>query len=58
MIEKNISGGQTEATRSGVKDWTWQIEAIKEGIKEADKGKYATESQVKKTFKKWGVNEG
>jgi len=56
MIEKNISGGQTEATRPGVKDWTWQITAIKEAIKEADKGEFATKSQVKKTFNRWGVN--
>ena len=47
-----------EAIESYLEDQAWQIEAIKEGIKEADKGKFATERQVKKTFKKWGVNEG
>jgi predicted transcriptional regulator len=47
-----------EAIETYVEDQAWQIEVIKEGIKEADKGKFATESQVKKTFKKWGVNEG
>jgi RHH-type rel operon transcriptional repressor/antitoxin RelB len=47
-----------EAIANYVEDQAWQIEAIKEGIKEADKGKFATEKQVKKTFKKWGVNEG
>ena len=47
-----------EAIESYVEGQAWQIEAIKEGIKEADKGKFATERQVKKTFKKWGVNEG
>jgi RHH-type rel operon transcriptional repressor/antitoxin RelB len=47
-----------EAIETYVEDQTWQIEAIKEGIKEADKDKFATQSQVKKTFKKWGVNEG
>jgi RHH-type rel operon transcriptional repressor/antitoxin RelB len=46
-----------EAIESYVEDQAWQIEAIQEGIKEADKGKFATERQVKKTFKKWGVNE-
>jgi len=45
------------AIESYVEDQAWQIEAIEEGIKEADKGKFATERQVKKTFKKWGVNE-
>jgi predicted transcriptional regulator len=47
-----------EAIETYVEDQAWQIEAIKEGIKEADKGKFASEKQVKKTFKKWGVNEG
>jgi RHH-type rel operon transcriptional repressor/antitoxin RelB len=46
-----------EAIESYVEDQAWQIEAIEEGIKEADKGKFATERQVKKTFKKRGVNE-
>jgi len=47
-----------EAIETYVEDQAWQIEAIKEGIKEADKGKFATKSQVKKMFKKWGVNAG
>ena len=46
-----------EAIETYVEDQAWQIEAIKEGLKEADEGKFATASQVKKTFKKWGVNE-
>jgi RHH-type rel operon transcriptional repressor/antitoxin RelB len=46
-----------EAIEFYVEDQAWQIEAIQEGIKEADKGKFATERQVKNTFKKWGVNE-
>ena len=46
-----------EAIETYVEDQAWQIAAIEEGIKEADKGKFVTESQVKKTFKKWGVNE-
>jgi predicted transcriptional regulator len=47
-----------EAIETYVEDQTWQIEAIKEGIEEADKGKFATDKEVKKTFKKWGLNEG
>ncbi|MGD8303723.1 MAG: ribbon-helix-helix protein, CopG family, partial [Desulfobacterales bacterium] len=46
-----------EAIETYVEEQAWQIEAIQEGIKEADKGKFATKRQVKKTFKKWGVNE-
>ena len=47
-----------EAIETYVEEQAWQIEAIKEGIEEADKGKFATESQVKKAFKKWGLNAG
>ena len=46
-----------EAIESYVKDQAWQIEAIQEGVKQADKGNFATEGQVKKTLKRWGVNE-
>ena len=46
-----------EAIESYVEDQAWQIEAIQEGIKEADRGNFATDKEVKKTFKIWGVNE-
>ena len=45
-----------EAIESYVEDQAWQIAAIKEGIKEADSGKFATERQVRKMFKKWGLD--
>jgi predicted transcriptional regulator len=40
-----------------VKDQTWQIQAIQEGVREADIGNFATDKDVKKAFKKWGVNQ-
>ena len=46
-----------EAIETYVEDQAWQIGAIKEGIKEADRDKFATDREVSKTFKKWGVNE-
>ena len=46
-----------EAIEAYVNDQQWQIEAILEGIKEADGGKFATERQMKKTMAKWGVDE-
>jgi predicted transcriptional regulator len=46
-----------EAIETYVKDQAWQIEAIQEGIKDADRGKFATEKEVKKVLKKWGLNE-
>ena len=46
-----------EAIETYVEDQAWQIGAIKEGIREADRGEFATDKDVRKTFKKWGVNE-
>ncbi len=46
-----------EAIETYVKDQAWQIQAIQKGIKEADKDNFATDKEVKKAFKKWGVNE-
>jgi len=46
-----------EAIETYVKDQVWQIQAIQEGIKEAERGNFATDKEVKKAFKKWGVNE-
>jgi predicted transcriptional regulator len=46
-----------EAIETYVKDQAWQIKAIQEGIKEADRGNFATDEEVEKVFKKWGVNE-
>jgi predicted transcriptional regulator len=46
-----------EAIETYIKDQAWQIQAIQKGIKEADKGNFATDKEVKKAFKKWGVNE-
>jgi predicted transcriptional regulator len=45
-----------EAIEKYIDDQSWQIEAIQKGIKEADMGNFASESDVKQTFKKWGVN--
>ena len=46
-----------EAIETYVEDQAWQIGAIKEGIKEADSGKFATDRDVSKTVKKRGVND-
>jgi RHH-type rel operon transcriptional repressor/antitoxin RelB len=46
-----------EAIEAYVNDQQWQIEAIVEGIKEADEGKFATERQMKKALAKWGMDE-
>ena len=46
-----------EAIETYVEDQAWQIAAIEEGIREADRGEFAADQDVRKTFKKWGVNE-
>lgn len=45
-----------EAVRIFIEDQFWQIEAIEEGIRQADNGKFASEERVKSTFSKWGVD--
>jgi RHH-type transcriptional regulator, rel operon repressor / antitoxin RelB len=47
-----------EAIETYLRDQVWQIEAIEEGIKEANNGNFATEREVRKTLEKWGLNEG
>ncbi|MGD9053402.1 MAG: ribbon-helix-helix domain-containing protein [Desulfobacterales bacterium] len=46
-----------EAIEAYVEDQAWQIGAIKKGIEQAEKGEFAKEREVRRTFKKWGVNE-
>lgn len=33
----------------------WQVDAIKEGLEQADAGDFATEKDVHSAFAKWGV---
>ena len=34
----------------------WQINEIEAAVREADAGEFATDDEVKDTFKRWGVN--
>ena len=45
-----------EAVREFVEINEWQIEEIKDGIKEADANDFASNQEVQAVFKKWGVN--
>lgn len=47
-----------EALRDFVELNEWQIQEIKEAIKEADDGDFASDQAVSKTVGKWGVNAG
>jgi len=42
-----------EAIRDYVALNSWQIEEIHKGLKEAERGEFATESEVKRVAKKW-----
>jgi len=55
-VSRSESELAEEAIRVYIEDQSWQIEAIKEGLRQADAGSFATEDNVKKTFSKWGVN--
>jgi predicted transcriptional regulator len=46
-----------EAIEAYVNDQQWQVEAIFEGVKEADEGRFATSRQMKKALAKWGIDE-
>ena len=45
-----------EAIQAYIEDQLWQIDAIKKGVEDADKGLFASDEDVKKTFKRWNVN--
>ena len=47
-----------EALRDFVELNEWQIQEIKDAIKEADDGDFASDQTVSKTLSKWGVNAG
>lgn len=45
-----------EAIRIYIEDQTWQIEAIKKGLEQAEADAFASEENVKSVFSKWGVD--
>ena len=45
-----------EAIRDFIELNEWQIKEIKDALKEADNGDFASDHAVKKTFGKWDVN--
>ncbi len=45
-----------EAVQAYVEEQTWQINAIKEGIRQADNGNFASDEDIKKVLSNWGVD--
>ena len=56
-INRSKSYLAAEAIETYVKDQQWQIEAIVEGLKEADEGAFVTDRQMRKALSKWGIDE-
>jgi len=44
-----------EAIEKYIDEQSWQIEAIKKGVKEADEGNFASDKEVQQFFKKFGL---
>lgn len=45
-----------EAIRDFIELNEWQVQEIKDSLKEADNNDFASDIDVNDTFKKWGVN--
>jgi RHH-type rel operon transcriptional repressor/antitoxin RelB len=45
-----------EAVRAYVEEQLWQIEAIKEGIRQADQNKFASDRELRQSLAKWRAN--
>ncbi len=45
-----------EAIEKYIEEQSWQIQAIEKGIKEANKGHFATDTEISKYHKKWGID--
>ena len=46
-----------EAIRIYLEDQSWQIEAVKNGIQEADTGNFSASEKLREVFLKWSVSE-
>lgn len=45
-----------EAVKAYVEEQSWQIEAIREGLRQAEANEFATAAEVQAAFGKWGVD--
>ena len=58
VTQRSKSFLAAEAIREFIELNEWQVQEIQQAIKEADAGEFASESEVKQTFAKWGVGAG
>jgi len=54
---KTRSSLVNQAIAEYVERESWQVAAIKKGIEQADKGKFATDKQIDTINEKWGYDE-
>lgn len=45
-----------EAVKQYVAEQSWQVEAIQEGLRQANAGEFASETEVAEAFGSWGVH--
>ena len=45
-----------EALRDFIELNEWQVQEVKDALKEADNGEFASDKEMSKTFAKWGVS--
>lgn len=53
-LDRDRSYVLNEAIRSYLEIYRWQIEHIKEGVRQADRGRFASDSEVAKIFARRG----
>jgi RHH-type rel operon transcriptional repressor/antitoxin RelB len=58
VTQRSKSFLAAEALRDFVELNEWQLREIKDAIKEADDGDFASDQAIKKTLGKWGVDAG
>lgn len=53
---RDLTMPTTKALHDFIENKQWQIQEIKDAIKEADAGEFASDKEVRMTFAKWGAH--
>lgn len=53
LLDRDRSYILNEAIESYLEVYSWQVEHIKEGLRQADNGEFATTEEVNNAFAKW-----
>jgi predicted transcriptional regulator len=52
-IDRDRNYVLNEAVNAFIETYDWQVAHITKGLEQADKGEYASETDIKKAFLKW-----